>query len=216
LDRAGLVGADGPTHHGAYDIAYMRCLPNMVVSAPMDEIELRNLMFTATSYKEGAFTIRYPRGEGVFPDWKKSFQNIEVGTSRLIQEGEELAILSFGHPGNFVKEACEKLAKEGIRPAHYDMRFAKPLDEKTLHKIFARFDKVITVEDGCVQGGFGSAILEFMAANEYSAIVKILGIPDEIIEHGEPYQLYAQTGFDSPSIVDAVHSILEKSLNKVS
>ncbi|MBY0426332.1 MAG: 1-deoxy-D-xylulose-5-phosphate synthase [Cytophagales bacterium] len=215
LDRAGLVGADGPTHHGAYDIAYMRCLPNMVVSAPMDEIELRNLMYTATMYSEGAFTIRYPRGEGVFPEWRKPFEKIDIGTSRLIQDGEEVAILSFGHPGNFVKEACVKLSKEGIHPAHYDMRFAKPLDESTLHSVFGRFDKVITVEDGCIQGGFGSAILEFMSAHEYSANVKILGIPDEIVEHGEPSQLYEETGFDANSIFKAVKSILEPSLKQV-
>lgn len=133
LDRGGFVGADGATHHGAYDLAYMRCIPNMVVSAPMNESELRNLMYTAQQDNMGPFSIRYPRGNGVMVDWRTPFEKIEVGTGRCVTEGEEVAILSIGHPGNFVQKAIEELQKDNIRPAHYDLRFVKPLDEKLLH-----------------------------------------------------------------------------------
>jgi 1-deoxy-D-xylulose-5-phosphate synthase len=199
LDRAGLAGADGPTHHGAYDIAYMRCLPNMIVSAPMNEIELRNLMYTATETPK-PFSIRYPRGQGVLTDWKKPLEKIEIGKGRLVKEGEEIAILSIGHIGNNALLACKILKEHGISAAHYDLRFVKPLDEKLLHEVFKKFDKVITVEDGCLQGGFGSAILEFMADHEYTANVKRMGIPDKIIEHGEQSELYQECGIDSESI----------------
>lgn len=209
LDRAGYAGADGPTHHGAYDLAYMRCIPNIVVSAPMNESELRNLMFTAQLPREGAFCIRYPRGQGVLPNWKTPMEEIAVGTGRVIQEGEDVAILTIGHIGNYVVEACQQLEKEGIRPAHYDMRFVKPLDEKLLHHIFKNFKKVITVEDGCIMGGFGSAVLEFMADKGYVASVKRIGIPDEVIEHGEQIELHRETGMDPQSIADAVMQMLE-------
>ncbi len=209
LDRAGYAGADGPTHHGAYDLAYMRCIPNIVVSAPMNESELRNLMFTAQLPREGAFCIRYPRGQGVLPNWKTPMEEIAVGTGRVIQEGEDVAILTIGHIGNYVVEACQQLEKEGIRPAHYDMRFVKPLDEKLLHNIFKNFNKIITVEDGCIMGGFGSAILEFMADNGYTASVKRIGIPDEVIEHGEQIELHKETNMDPQSIADAVIQMLE-------
>lgn len=209
LDRAGYAGADGPTHHGAYDLAYMRCIPNIVVSAPMNESELRNLMYTAQLPREGAFCIRYPRGQGVLPDWKTPMEAIEVGTGRVIQEGEDVAILTIGHIGNYAVEACQQLEKEGIKPAHYDMRFVKPLDEKLLHHIFKNFKKVITVEDGCIMGGFGSAVLEFMADNGYTASVKRIGIPDEVIEHGEQIELHRETGMDPQSIADAVIQMLE-------
>jgi 1-deoxy-D-xylulose-5-phosphate synthase len=198
LDRAGFAGADGPTHHGAYDIAYMRCLPNMIVFAPMNEQELRNMMFTASldTFKMGkkAITIRYPRGEGVMPDWKKPFEKIEMGKGRLIQEGEEVAILSIGHLGNYAVEACQSLAKKDIYPAHYDMRFAKPLDEQLLHEICQKFDKIITVEDGCLQGGFGSAVIEFAMDNDYSIKIKRLGIPDKVFEHGSQLDLHKEAG----------------------
>lgn len=209
LDRAGYAGADGPTHHGAYDLAYMRCIPNIVVSAPMNESELRNLMYTAQLPREGAFCIRYPRGQGVLPDWRTPMEAIEVGTGRVIQEGEDVAILTIGHIGNYAVEACQQLAKEGIKPAHYDMRFVKPLDEKLLHHIFKNFKKVITVEDGCIMGGFGSAVLEFMADKGYAASVKRIGIPDEVIEHGEQIELHRETGMDPQSIADAVMQMLE-------
>jgi 1-deoxy-D-xylulose-5-phosphate synthase len=212
LDRAGFAGADGPTHHGAYDIAYFRCLPNMIVAAPMNEAELRNLMFTAQlPRKEKAFSIRYPRGQGVMPNWKTPFEEIEIGTGRKIKEGEELAILSIGHIGNYAVEVCEKLEKQGISIAHYDMRFAKPLDEKLLHEIFTKFKKIVTIEDGCVQGGMGSAVLEFMADHHYQSHVKRLGIPDQIIEHGEQQDLHHECGFDTAGIEKTVLLMLESS-----
>ncbi len=208
LDRAGFAGADGPTHHGAYDIAYFRCIPNMIVAAPMNEEELRNLMFTAQLPRtERAFSIRYPRGQGVMPNWRTAFKQIEVGKGRKIKEGEGVAILTFGHIGNYAVEACEELEKQGITPAHYDMRFAKPLDEGLLHEVFSNFKKIITVEDGCIQGGIGSAVLEFMADHGYSAEVKRLGIPDEIVEHGEQIDLHRECGFDPDGIMKAVISM---------
>lgn len=204
LDRAGLAGADGPTHHGAYDIAYMRCIPHMVVSAPMNEQELRNLMYTASIDNAGPFTIRYPRGNGVMVNWKTPFEKLTIGKGRKICDGEDVAILTFGHVGNFAVEACKILNEKGIHPAHYDLRFAKPLDEEMLHEVFSKFKKVITVEDGCIQGGVGSAVLEFMADHNYSAQVKRLGIPDEYIEHGEQSELWAECGYDTNAIVEAV------------
>ena len=209
LDRAGFAGADGPTHHGAYDIAYFRCVPNLVVSAPMNEEELRNLMYTG-SLHGGPFSIRYPRGNGVMPNWKTPFQRIPVGQGRCIKTGEEVAILTLGHIGNYAVEACESLEKEGLNPAHYDMRFVKPLDEKLLHEIFTNFKKVITVEDGCLMGGFGSAVLEWMVDQGYQAQVKRLGIPDGVIEHGEQLELHRDCGFDPEGIANAVKSFAEQ------
>ncbi|MDX2190689.1 MAG: 1-deoxy-D-xylulose-5-phosphate synthase [Bacteroidota bacterium] len=208
LDRAGLAGADGPTHHGAYDLAYMRCLPNMIVAAPMNEIELRNLMYTAT-FTPHPFTIRYPRGQGVIPDWQKPFEQIAVGKGQIIKEGKEIAILSIGHIGNEVVKACNMLDLEGLDVAHYDMRFVKPIDEDMLHHVFKNFDKIITVEDGCLQGGFGSAVLEFMADNEYTCQVKRLGIPDKIVEHGEQNELYVECGYDSLAIFESAKLMLQ-------
>jgi len=200
LDRAGFAGADGPTHHGAYDLAYMRCIPNMIVSAPMNEEDLRNLMFTAQQENMGPFSIRYPRGNGVMPEWRRPLKALEVGKARMICDGEDVAILSIGHIGNEVVKACLELNSEGIHPAHYDMRFVKPLDSSVLHHVFKKFKNVITVEDGCIQGGMGSAVLEFMADNNYSSNMVRLGIPDKIIEHGEQVELWAECGFDSTGI----------------
>jgi 1-deoxy-D-xylulose-5-phosphate synthase len=212
LDRAGFAGADGPTHHGAYDIAYMRCIPNMIVASPMNEEELRNLMYTAAMpRKEQAFTIRYPRGQGVMPNWRLPMQEIEIGKGRKIKEGNELAILTIGHIGNYAINACESLEKQSISVGHYDMRFVKPLDEEMLHEIFSTYKKLITVEDGCVQGGFGSAVLEFMAEHTYKAEVRLLGIPDAIVEHGEQYELHHECGFDAEGIEQAVIEMLELS-----
>ena len=209
LDRAGFAGADGPTHHGAYDIAYMRCIPNMIIASPMNEAELRNLMYTAQLPREGqAFTIRYPRGEGVMPEWRTLMEKVSIGTGRKISDGKDLAILTIGHIGNYAIEAKELLENSGLNPAHYDMRFVKPLDEELLHDIFRNFKKVITVEDGCVVGGFGSAVLEFMAENDYSAQVKILGIPDRIVEHGTQLELHAECGFDPTGIANTVKKML--------
>ena len=201
LDRAGLVGDDGPTHHGCYDIAYMRCIPNMIVSAPMNESELRDLMYTAQlETNELPFVIRYPRGEGMLVDWKTPMKEIQIGKGRKIKDGKDIAILSFGHPGNFAAAAIRDVKAEGINPAHYDMRFAKPLDEEMLHEVFANYSKIITVEDGTVVGGFGSAVLEFMNENGYKADVKIMGIPDRLVEHGTPKQLYDEIGIDANGI----------------
>ena len=216
LDRAGFAGADGPTHHGAYDIAYMRSIPNMIISAPMNEQELRNLMYTSQlPDQEGAFTIRYPRGQGVMPHWRTPFEEIEIGKGRILREGEELAILSIGHVGNYGVEICDKLADEGVYIGHYDMRFVKPLDEALLHNIFSKYSKVITVEDGCLMGGFGSAILEFMADNQYNSQVVRLGIPDRIVEHGEQRQLHDECDFGPDGIYATAKKLLEPVTNLV-
>lgn len=218
LDRAGLVGADGPTHHGVYDIAFMRCIPNMVVASPMNEQELRNMMYTAQldSFQSGtkAFTIRYPRGNGVMPQWKTAFEEITIGKGRLIKKGSDIAILSFGPLGNFAQQACDLLEKQGISAALYDMRFAKPLDQALLHEIFTAFDKVVTLEDGCLQGGFGSAVVEFMIDNNYSSQIKRLGIPDSIVEHGEPNELYQECGLDTAGIANSVTELMSSKVNR--
>jgi 1-deoxy-D-xylulose-5-phosphate synthase len=214
LDRAGFAGADGPTHHGAYDLAYMRCIPNMIVSAPMNEEELRNLMYTAQQENMGPFSIRYPRGNGVMPEWRRPLKALEIGKAKLICDGEDVAILSIGHIGNEVLKACLELNSEGIYPAHYDMRFVKPLDCTVLHHVFTKFNTVITVEDGCIQGGMGSAVLEFMADNNYSSRMVRLGIPDKIIEHGEQPELWAECGFDSAGIRSTVEKLVVKRATK--
>ncbi|KIC96124.1 1-deoxy-D-xylulose-5-phosphate synthase [Flavihumibacter solisilvae] len=214
LDRAGLVGEDGPTHHGAYDIAYMRCIPNLVVSAPMNESELRNLMYTAQlDETEHPFVIRYPRGEGVMPEWKTEMKAITVGTGRRLKEGEEIAVLSLGHPGNFAASAIREVRQYGINAGHYDMRFVKPLDEAMLHEIFKRYRKIITVEDGTITGGFGSAVLEFMSAHNYQAQVRILGIPDRIVEHGTLKELHRECGFDANAIADVLKEMMKEKVS---
>ncbi len=214
LDRAGLVGEDGPTHHGAYDIPYFRCIPNMIISAPMNEGELRNLMYTAQLESTILpFVIRYPRGEGVMSDWKKPMTEIEIGKGRKLKDGKDIAILSFGHPGNFAAAAIRDLKAEGIQPAHYDMRFAKPLDQALLHEALTAYDKIITVEDGTVVGGFGSAILEFMQQHNYKNDIIILGIPDHIIEHGTPKELHRECGFDADAIADAVREMMGEKIS---
>lgn len=204
LDRAGLAGADGATHHGAYDLAYMRSIPNMIVASPMNEEELRNLMFTAQQENVGPFTIRYPRGNGVMPDWKRPFKAITIGKGRKIADGEDVAILTIGHVGNFAVDACKELNSEGIHPGHFDLRFVKPLDAVMLHDVFKRYQNIITIEDGCLQGGMGSAVLEFMADHNYNCNVVRLGIPDEFIEHGEQPELWALCGYDAAAIIKTV------------
>jgi 1-deoxy-D-xylulose-5-phosphate synthase len=204
LDRAGFAGSDGPTHHGAYDIAYMRSIPNMIVTAPMDEAELRNLMYTAQLDETNApFSIRYPRGEGVLTNWKTPMKKVKIGTGRRMINGDDIAILTIGHIGNYATEAARILDEKGISAAHYDLRFVKPLDELLLHEVFSKFNKVITVEDGCVVGGMGSAVLEFMADHGYQAQVKRLGIPDEVIEHGSQMELHELCKFDPLSIAES-------------
>jgi 1-deoxy-D-xylulose-5-phosphate synthase len=209
LDRAGIAGADGATHHGAYDLAYFRCIPNMIVSAPMNEEELRNLMYTAQLKNHGGpFSIRYPRGNGALLDWKRPFKEIEVGKGRKISDGEELAILSIGAIGNEAVKACIELNSEGYHPAHFDLRFAKPLDEQLLHDIFKKYNKIITIEDGCIQGGVGSAVIEFMSDHQYNCIVKRLGIPDRFVEHGEQKELWAECGYDAQSIINTIKEMI--------
>jgi 1-deoxy-D-xylulose-5-phosphate synthase len=211
LDRGGLVGEDGPTHHGAYDIAYFRCIPNIIISAPMNEQELRNLMYTAQlESTKLPFVIRYPRGEGVMPEWRKPFEEIQIGKGRKLREGKDIAILSFGHPGNFAAAAVRDLRADRITPAHYDMRFTKPLDEVLLHEALQSYQKIITVEDGTVLGGFGSAVAEFMAEHGYKNDLKILGIPDRIIEHGTPKELHRECGYDAHGIADAVREMMRE------
>jgi 1-deoxy-D-xylulose-5-phosphate synthase len=215
LDRGGLAGADGPTHHGAYDIAYFRCIPNMIVSAPMNEEELRNLMYTAQHEdNQLPFSIRYPRGNGVMVDWKTPFKKLEIGKGRKIKDGKDIAILSFGHPGNLVTKAIDLLKEQGIDSAHYDMRFVKPIDEVLLHEVFNTYKNVLTVEDGCIQGGMGSAVLEFMVDNHYTSRVKRLGIPDEFIEHGEQSELYEECGFSPKQIAAACEDLLKQKVEK--
>jgi 1-deoxy-D-xylulose-5-phosphate synthase len=215
LDRAGLVGEDGPTHHGCYDIAYMRCIPNLIVSAPMNERELRNLMYTAQLESNTLpFVIRYPRGEGVNADLQKDtmatkypFEAIQIGQGRKLKEGEEIAILSLGHLGNFAAAAIRDVRADGINPGHYDMRFVKPLDEVMLHEVFSKYAKIITIEDGTVVGGFGSAVLEFMNEHGYKADVKIMGIPDRLVEHGTPKELYREIGLDAAAIAETLRAM---------
>lgn len=207
LDRAGLAGSDGPTHHGAFDLAFLRCIPNMIVATPMNEEELRNMMYTAQLNPLGPITIRYPRGSGVMVDWQTPFAAIEIGRGKLVKEGDDIAVLSVGTVGNFVAEAIEKIGTK-ISVAHYDMRFVKPLDEDLLHQIFKKFTKVITVEDGSLQGGFGSAVLEFMADNGYTTTIKRLGIPDKFINQGEQKELYKICGYDVDGIENTINEML--------
>ena len=210
MDRGGLVGADGPTHHGVFDLAYFRAIPHMIVSAPMDEIELRNLMFTAQEKNHGPFAIRYPRGTGTIVNWKKPMKSLPIGRGRKITSGSDVAILTIGPIGIEAKKATEKLHSEGISAAHYDMRFVKPIDETMLHEVFSKFKHVITVENGVIAGGMGSAVIEFMVDHEYRAKVVRLGIPDRFIEHGTQNELYAQCGFDASGIVKTAHQLVDK------
>jgi 1-deoxy-D-xylulose-5-phosphate synthase len=207
LDRGGLVGEDGATHHGAFDMAYLRCIPNMVVSAPMNEVALRNLMYTAQLPGGGPFAIRYPRGSGVGMDWcHQPFELIPVGTARKLRDGDHVAVLSIGTIGNEAAKALEQLASEGVAVAHYDMRFVKPLDEQTLHEVGQRYKHVVTVENGTVLGGLGSAVAEFFTANGYLLPVTRIGIPDRYIEQGTIAQLHAECGMD----VEGIYSTCKK------
>lgn len=211
LDRGGLVGEDGPTHHGAFDLVYMRAVPNLVVAAPMDEIELRNLMYTAQLAENAQpFSIRCPRGCGIKPNWKLPFEKIEIGKGRKMEEGADIALLSIGKSGIYAKRAVHSLANREVSAAHYDLRFLKPLDEEMLHEVFKKFDKVITIEEGTIKGGFGSAVLEFMAENGYTPKIRLLGIPDHFIEHGTPEELYAECGIDAKGITSAALEMMNK------
>lgn len=209
LDRGGLVGADGATHHGAYDLSFFRCVPNLIVSSPMDEVELRNLMYTAQLPNQGPFSIRYPRGTGNIVHWRQPMEEIKIGTGRKLKDGDEMAVLSIGPIGVKAAQVIAKLEENGRSIAHYDMRFVKPIDEELLHEVFKKHSRVVTIEDGTIVGGMGSAVLEFMADNNYQAKVKRLGIPDKFIEHGTQTELYGLCGYDKEGISKAILDLLD-------
>ena len=213
LDRAGIVGADGATHQGLFDIAYMRCIPNLTVAAPRNEHELRNLMYTAQQDDMGAFVIRYPRGKGTTAEWHNTPVRIALGTGEKLKDGSDIAVLTIGTIANQARKAIEQIERENadIGIAHYDMRFVKPLDQKILHEVGKTFDKVITIEDGVIQGGFGSAVLEFFADNGYRVQTKRLGIPDTFVEHGTPDELYSMLGLDTEGIANSIRAIIRTS-----
>jgi len=209
LDRAGLVGEDGPTHHGAFDLAYLRPIPNLTISSPMDEHELRRLMYTAQLADHGPFVIRYPRGRGVLTDWHCPFEEIKIGTGRRLHEGSDIAVLSIGPIGNDVEQAIETLRNDGdaVSVAHYDMRFLKPLDETILHEVGQHFKQVITIEDGVRTGGLGSAVLEWMSDHGYQPHITRMGLPDKFVEHGTVPQLREIVGLDVPSIISQIKTL---------
>ena len=212
LDRAGLVGEDGATHHGAYDLSYMRCIPGLTIASPMNEEELRNLMYTAQLEANGPWVIRYPRGNGVMKNWKTPLKPVSIGKGRTVRKGKDLAIITIGPVGNEALRVCENLEKQkNISAALYDLRFLKPLDQDLLYQVFRNFDKIITIEDNAIMGGMGSAVLEFMADNGYHAKVKRMGIPDAFIQHGSLVELHKECGYDYDAIWQEVTSICQKS-----
>lgn len=201
LDRAGLVGEDGATHHGAFDLSFLRCIPNIVLSSPMNEVELRNLMYTAQLDPKGPFVIRYPRGNGMLTEWQVPLAKIPIGKGRQLKEGHHAALISIGPVGNIALQTAHELQKStGLSLAHFDLRFLKPMDEDILHHVFRNFKNVITIEDNALAGGMGSAVIEFMADNGYQAFVKRLGIPDSFVEQGTLEELHAECGFDADGI----------------
>ncbi len=209
LDRGGLVGEDGATHHGAFDLAYFGTVPNLTVAAPMNELELRNMMFTALEAGR-PFAIRYPRGNGAGVAWRdEPFAAMEIGRGRCLKEGERIAVLTIGTVGNFASEAIARMEADGIRVAHYDLRFAKPLDQELLHEVGRKFRCVVTVEDGALRGGVGEAVVAFFCEHGYLPKVVSLGIPDRFVEHGTPAQLYAQCGYDAEGIYRTLKSLQE-------
>jgi 1-deoxy-D-xylulose-5-phosphate synthase len=199
LDRAGLVGEDGATHHGVFDVVYLRCIPNLIIFAPSNEIELRNILYTAQLGLKNPIAIRYPRGTGTIIDWQKSFEKIEIGTGVQLKKGNKIAVLSIGTIAKNISEAFD-LINDSLELSHFDMRFVKPLDEKLLHTIFKNHKAIVTVEDGTIKGGFGSAILEFAAENGYSHKIELLGIPDNFIAHGSVSELQRKIGLDANSL----------------
>jgi 1-deoxy-D-xylulose-5-phosphate synthase len=208
LDRGGLVGEDGATHHGAFDLAYLRAIPNLSIASPMNEEELRNMMYTATS-SDSPIAIRYPRGRGVMTDWQTTLQKIVVGKGRKVRDGNDIALISLGHVGNFALDAAQALAQENIQVACFDMRFLKPIDTEMLHHIFGNFKHIITIEDGTIVGGLGSAVLEFQADHGYTGQVKRLGIPDAFIPHGKQDELHHDCGYDMAGIMESVKKMME-------
>ena len=208
LDRAGLVGEDGATHQGVFDLAYLRCIPNMIIAAPMNEVELRNLMYTAQLPQSKPFAIRYPRGRGVLKKWKLPFSKINIGTGNTLNEGENIAIISIGHIGNMITEIINNFKKKAIDLGHYDLRFLKPLDEKLLHHILSKYKYIITIEDGCIMGGMGSAILEFNSDHNYMKSIIRFGVPDNFIEHGTQMEQQIECGYDKEQIIKKIHELL--------
>jgi 1-deoxy-D-xylulose-5-phosphate synthase len=204
LERAGLVGEDGATHHGNFDLAYLRCIPNITIASPLNEIVLRNLMFTASQPGNGVFVIRYPRGQGEMKDWQKPFEIMPVGKGKKLKDGKFVAVLSIGAIGNIAAEAVKKAKESGIDAAHYDMIFLKPIDEDLLHEIGKNYRRIITVANGTIQGGLGIAVMEFMMENGYTPKIKRIGIPDRFIEHGTIPELYHVCGMDAESITKAI------------
>ncbi|MDX1470372.1 MAG: 1-deoxy-D-xylulose-5-phosphate synthase [Flavobacteriaceae bacterium] len=207
IDRAGLVGEDGATHHGVFDIAYLRCVPNLIIFAPRNAVELRNILFTVKKDLKHPIAIRYPRGRGKMSEWQKPFEKVEIGKGLQLKKGSELAILSIGYIAENVKSAITRYSHPE-KIGHFDMRFVKPLDENLLHKIFEEYNYILTIEDGVKTGGFGSSILEFANLNGYRKQIKILGIPDRFIEHGKVDELHKEVGLDTDSIVEAIENLL--------
>jgi len=212
LDRAGLVGSDGATHHGAYDLAFFRCIPGLTIASPLNEIEMRNMMFTAQLRPKGPFVIRYPRGRGDIVDWKQPFMELEIGKGQQLKDGTDMAILSLGPIGKEATKAIELLEKENISVAHFDMRFLKPIDNKLLKTIFTHFNKIITLEDASIVGGLGSAVIEYMNDNSYKAKVIRLGIPDRFVDHGTQEELYKECGYDATGIVTTVRNLVHSKI----
>lgn len=208
LDRGGLVGEDGATHHGVFDLAFLRPVPNLTICSPLNEEELRNMMFTAQLKIAGPWAIRYPRSRGIKTDWRSPFKELEIGKAQFLRQGGELAFISFGPLGNTVSEVCDELEKTGIKSTHLDIRFLKPLDEESLLRVFTSCKKIITVEDGAVKGGLGSAVLEFAASRGIKIETFCLGIPDHFIEHGTLEQLHHECGFDKEGILAAAREMI--------
>ncbi|NBB76773.1 MAG: 1-deoxy-D-xylulose-5-phosphate synthase, partial [Bacteroidetes bacterium] len=208
IDRAGLVGADGPTHHGLYDIAYLRAVPNMVVSSPLNEQQLRDMLYTASTYNDAAWAVRYPRGRSTGMETRKEFKSVDLGKGRILHEGEGVAVLSFGPIGNYVIEARRILEKEGVDVGHFDMRFAKPLDTELIDHTLDRYDSIITIEDGTLLGGFGSAVAEYVASKGAGVPVKIMGVPDRIVEHGTQRELHDEVGMGPDGIIEEIKRVL--------
>ncbi len=208
LDRAGLVGEDGATHQGVFDLAYLRCIPNMIIAAPLNEIELRNLMYTAQKDGSLPFAIRYPRGHGVIQNWKVKFEEINIGQGNVVNSGDKIAVLSIGHIGNMIIEITDELKIKDISIGHFDVRFLKPLDENMLHEVFQNYEIIITIEDGCIKGGMGSAILEFASDENYKNMIIRLGVPDQFIEHGTPEEQRKECGYDKNTVMKKILELL--------
>ena len=208
VDRAGLVGEDGATHHGVFDLPFLRCIPNLTIASPLNEVEFRNMLFSA-QHHGGPYVIRYPRGTGVLKNWKQEFSQIKTGKSQLLRNGDDLLIISIGPIGNNAAAAIDELEKQDYSVAHLDLRFLKPLDEKLLGNLLSIHKNVLTIEDGSIHGGMGSAILEFISENGFHTKVKRLGVPDRFIDHGTVEELYRECGMDQESIISTAKAMMK-------